>query len=85
MGQQNPDRLAHGSGQVSDAGIRSNNQVQRGCQRRCFGQVFFQARPVPDKNISGQTGQLIRGRAFLQRDPGDAGHAQQRQQGFEIH
>jgi len=66
MGQQNPDWFGHGAGQVSDAGVRGDHQIERGHQSCCFGKVAVAAGAIPDKDIAGQTGQLLRGPPFLQ-------------------
>ena len=41
--------------------------------------------PSQTRNIAWQIGQLICGRTFLQRNPGDAAQMQQRQQSSEVH
>jgi len=83
--QQNPDGLAHGAGQVGDACVGGDNQIKHGYESCCFGQVAVVAGAVQNRNVTGQRSQLFGGRAFLQRNPGDAGSAQQRQKCGQLH
>jgi hypothetical protein len=43
MGQKNPDRLAHGAGQVGDARVGGDDQIKRGHQGSGFGQIAVAA------------------------------------------
>ena len=49
-------------------------------QRRRFSQVAVMTGAVQNGNVGGQSGHLLRGLAFLKRNPGDAEQSQQRQQ-----
>ena len=83
--QQNPHWLRHRAGQMRNARIRRDHQVESGNSRSRLCQVAIATRPVGNINICGQICQLLRRFALLQRDPRCIHRAQQRQQSFKLY
>jgi hypothetical protein len=46
MRQQNPNRLTHGAGKMSDAGIGRDDKIKHRHERGRFCEVFVPARSV---------------------------------------
>jgi len=85
MRQHDPYRLAHRAGKMSDAGIGRDDEIEHRHQPRRFGKIFVSTRSIQDRDFVGHFFQLFRRFALLQRNPEDALHTKQRQQGYQLH
>src|SRR5205814_216214 len=76
-----PDRLAEGAGQMGDAGIDSNDEVEHFNGGGCIGKVVEIVRKIVYLFGPAVPVQFSRGIAFLQAEETNAGYVGER---FEI-
>jgi len=72
MREKNPDWFCHGAGEMGDAGVGSDDEIEGGDDRGCVGEVAITTAAIAHVNVRRKVRKLKRWFAFLQGDPVDS-------------